>query len=201
MTQVYEHPQAVLHMQPLGKEQQYPVAVEGWIRKMSTHQPSRKEVPPPPAPMPAAVEAPTPVAEEKRKHKHRSLFRALFKHEPRRESSSRSSVPASPSAPAAPPAKAVSQIKKPLQVAVVTPMTVDKYIKLQQSLGSMMVGGKRVPFTRDEHKRKREKFRIMPALTEGRPVGQIRSAAKSASAQAYRNQAYYPAQKQKKDKP
>lgn len=197
---MYEHPQAVLHMQPLSMEQQYPVVVEGWNRKMATHQPSRKEVPPP-APVPVAAEASVPVAEEKRKHKHRSLFRALFKHEPRRDSAARANVPASPTILAEQPSKPVSKIKKPLQVAVVTPMTVDKYIRLQQSLGSMMVGGKRVPFTRDEHKRKREKFRTMPSLTEGRPVGQILSSAKSASAQAYRNRAYYPSQKQKKEKP
>ncbi|RLN86501.1 hypothetical protein BBJ28_00003709 [Nothophytophthora sp. Chile5] len=59
--------------------------------------------------------------------------------------------------------------------------------------GGVTVSGKRVPFTRDAHKRRKKVVKPMPCITEGRVLGPVYS---SKSMEAYRRRAYYPAKKE-----
>lgn len=62
--------------------------------------------------------------------------------------------------------------------------------------GGVTVSGKRVPFTRDAHRRKKRKaVRPLPKIGEDRALGQSSSAA---SIDAYRRRAYYGKHKEKK---
>lgn len=57
------------------------------------------------------------------------------------------------------------------------------------------MSGKRVPFTRDAHKRRKKSAKPLPRISEDRAVVPV-----SSSLEAYRRRAYYPAKKDKAKK-
>lgn len=80
----------------------------------------------------------------------------------------------------------------------VVPLEIPPLLLMNERNGGVTVSGRRVPFTRDAHKKKRRKmFKPLPRIAEDRALGQTSSAA---SIDAYRRRAYYPGKHKHKDK-
>ncbi|RLN76204.1 hypothetical protein BBJ28_00021797 [Nothophytophthora sp. Chile5] len=78
------------------------------------------------------------------------------------------------------------------------PVQIPSDFLTREKHGGVTVSGRRVPFTREAHKRRQKVMKPMPCITEGRVLGHVYS---SKSMEAYRRRAYYPAKKEtaKKD--
>ncbi|ETI51807.1 hypothetical protein F441_04920 [Phytophthora nicotianae CJ01A1] len=120
-----------------------------------------------------AVLSPTqitkPMVVETSSKKHRFSLRRLFKHDNNHE-----------------------QGKK---AAFVPPVPIPSDFLTRERHGGVTVSGKRVPFTRDAHKRRKKTVRPMPRINEDRALLPV-----SSSVEAYRRRAYYPAKKEKSKK-
>uniref|UniRef100_M4BKK8 Uncharacterized protein n=1 Tax=Hyaloperonospora arabidopsidis (strain Emoy2) TaxID=559515 RepID=M4BKK8_HYAAE len=78
---------------------------------------------------------------------------------------------------------------------VVPPVSIPNTYLTREKQGRVTVSGKRVPFTRDAHKRKRKAGKPLPCIREDRALVPVNS-----SLEAYRRRAYYPAKKVKAKK-
>ncbi|KAG7400076.1 hypothetical protein PHYBOEH_006982 [Phytophthora boehmeriae] len=79
----------------------------------------------------------------------------------------------------------------------VPPVPIPSDFLTKEKHGGVTVSGKRVPFTRDAHKRRRRAVKPMPRINEDRKLGPLTS---SKSMDEYRRRAYYPAKKEKSKK-
>jgi hypothetical protein len=81
----------------------------------------------------------------------------------------------------------------------VAPLEIPPLLLMNEKNGGVTVSGRRVPFTRAAHQKKRRMAcRPLPRIAEDRALGQTSSAA---SIDAYRRRAYYAAKPKDKDKP
>ncbi|KAE8913074.1 hypothetical protein PF002_g5643 [Phytophthora fragariae] len=112
--------------------------------------------------------AKNPLVVETSSKKHRFSLRRLFKHEHQQ-----------------PDKKA----------AFVPPVPIPSDFLTRERHGGVTVSGKRVPFTRDAHKRRKKTTKPMPRINEDRALVPV-----SSSLEAYRRRAYYPAKKDKAKK-
>ncbi|KAG7388409.1 hypothetical protein PHYPSEUDO_012617 [Phytophthora pseudosyringae] len=124
-----------------------------------------------------AVGSPTPMTKpmvvETSSKKHRFSLRRLFKHEHHDDSHNQSKKTA----------------------AFVSPVPIPTDFLTRERHGGVTVSGKRVPFTRDAHKRRKKAAKPMPRINEDRALVPA-----SSSMEAYRRRAYYPAKKEKTKK-
>ncbi|POM81953.1 Hypothetical protein PHPALM_18 [Phytophthora palmivora] len=123
------------------------------------------------SPKPIDVPSPTqnsnPLVVETSSKKHRFSLRRLFKHEHHQDK----------------------------KAAFVPPVPIPTDFLTRERHGGVTVSGKRVPFTRDAHKRRKKTVKPMPRISEDRALLPV-----SSSQEAYRRRAYYPAKKEKAKK-
>lgn len=110
-----------------------------------------------------------PMVVETSSKKHRFSLRRLFKHEHHHDD------------------------KK--ATVFVPPVPIPTDFLTRERHGGVTVSGKRVPFTRDAHKRRKKTAKPMPRINEDRALVLV-----SSSLEAYRRRAYYPAKKEKTKK-
>ncbi|TYZ65560.1 hypothetical protein PybrP1_004868, partial [[Pythium] brassicae (nom. inval.)] len=107
------------------------------------------------------------------KRKRASFIKALFKHDRHAPTAAATKQPESN--------QTLDERSRP--TLPVTPPSTGRWQDLN---GAVTVGGRRVPFTLDAHRRLRTKrSRVLASITEARPT--------QTSAEAYRRRAYYPA--------
>lgn len=137
--------------------------VDAWRRKLRLHGERPDSTQP-------APEAP--------RRKRPSFIKTLFKPEHR-------PAPSPAARPLPPPPKSTNQTSSDLRPLRVLPATPPSASRWQDQHGVATVGGRRVPFTLDAHRRLRKK-RALASVAEAQPT--------QSSAEAYRRRAYYPAQ-------
>ncbi|GMF38152.1 unnamed protein product [Phytophthora fragariaefolia] len=127
------------------------------------------------SPTPADASSPTqspaaksPLVVEASSRKHRFSLRRLFKHEHHEQQQKKAFVP---------------------------PVPIPTDFLTREKHGGVTVSGKRVPFTRDAHKRRKKTVKPLPRISEDRAIVPA-----SSSLEAYRRRAYYPAKKEKAKK-
>ncbi|KAL4129602.1 hypothetical protein PRIC2_005609 [Phytophthora ramorum] len=121
-----------------------------------------------PKPTDASLSPPAqPLVVEASSKKHRFSLRRLFHHHDHHDNNKKA--------------------------AFVPPVPIPTDFLTKERHGGVTVSGKRVPFTRDAHKRRKRGVKPMPRINEDRAQVPV-----SSSLEAYRRRAYYPA---KKDKP
>ncbi|KAG1689469.1 hypothetical protein DVH05_002138 [Phytophthora capsici] len=122
------------------------------------------------------AQSPNPMVVETSSKKHRFSLRRLFKHEHHSHNND-------------------SKDKKDVKKTFVPRVPIPTDFLTRERHGGVTVSGKRVPFTRDAHKRKKKTVKPMPRINEDRAVVPVNS-----SLEAYRRRAYYPAKKDKAKK-
>ncbi|KAL3662864.1 hypothetical protein V7S43_012265 [Phytophthora oleae] len=118
-------------------------------------------------------QSPQPMVVETSSKKHRFSLRRLFKHEHHSHDND----------------------SKDKKKTFVPPVPIPTDFLTRERHGGVTVSGKRVPFTRDAHKRRKKTVKPMPRINEDRAVVPV-----SSSLEAYRRRAYYPAKKDKSKK-
>ncbi|KAG6583206.1 uncharacterized protein IUM83_05965 [Phytophthora cinnamomi] len=120
-----------------------------------------------------SLAAKSPLVVEASSKKHRFSLRRLFKHEHHEQ----------------------QQQQAGKKAVFVPPVPIPTDFLTRERHGGVTVSGKRVPFTRDAHKRRKKTVKPLPRISEDRA-----QAPASSSLEAYRRRAYYPAKKDKAKK-
>ncbi|EEY66685.1 uncharacterized protein PITG_21786 [Phytophthora infestans T30-4] len=136
-----------------------------WTHKLR-HGESTSKSPKPTDAVLSPTQTNKPIVVETSSKKHRFSLRRLFKHE-----------------------YLHGQGRNP---AFVPPVPNPTDFLTRERHGGVTVSGKRVPFTRDAHKRRKKTSKPLPRINEDRALVPV-----SSSVEAYRRRAYYPAKNEK----
>lgn len=172
--------------------------VDAWLRKLRLHGNNKEQ-------QRGVAASPPPQCDALQKRKQPSFIKALFKpHElkviknssPEADNNNSSSKSKKKSHSRAPESNQTLNQQQQQQSAhsqrVVPPVASTSTSSMGRNAthSSVTVGGRRVPFTRDAHRRQRKKsVKALACIAETHPVSSL----SSMSVAAYRSRAYYPA--------